>query len=400
VLVSYARVLRTPHARAFVVAGFVGRLPLAMLGLGTLLLVSASTGSYGLAGTVSATVPLAGAIVSPQLGRLIDRVGQRRVLLPLLTLHAASVLVLLLVARAGGPSGALVAAAFAAGGTLPSLGSLVRARWTAVLADPSQLHTAHAIESVLDDVVFAVGPVLVTVLATVVAPAVGLAAALALALLGGVSLAAQTRTEPAPVRRRRGTAAIRSPGLRVIAVAFLALGAIFGGLDVATIAFAREHHAVALAGPLLAGLAVTGASAGALYGARRWRLPPVRRLQLVALLACACLAPTAFVGSLAGAAAALVLAGLTLTPLIITGFALVASVVPSSAITEAFSWISAALAAGVAVGLAIGGHVAEHGGGHAAFRVPVAAAVVAAAAAVGGRRALAPALDGARCEAR
>lgn len=386
-LSSYVRVLGTPRARAFVVAGFVGRLPLAMVGVGTLLLVSASTGSYGLAGAVSATVALAGAVVGPQVGRLVDRVGQRRVLLPTLALHVASVLSLVIVADVGGPSSVLLATAFAMGGTLPSLGSLVRARWTTVLPDPALLHTAHALESVLDDVVFAVGPVLVTVLATVLAPEAGLLAALALTLLGGLSLAAQTSTEPPPSGRRHGgAAAIASPGLRVIAVVLLAVGAVFGASDVATIAIAREHDASALAGPLLAGLAITGALAGTLYGGRAWRLSPARRLRLTTALMCLSVGPMAFVDGLAGAGVALALAGLALTPTIITGFSLVASVVPRATITEAFTWLTASLVAGVALGLAIAGQAVEHGGAGEAFRIPLAAAIVAAAAATLGRR--------------
>ena len=44
----YLQVLRTPHALPMVLAAFIGRLPLSMVGLGSVLLIASETGSYGL----------------------------------------------------------------------------------------------------------------------------------------------------------------------------------------------------------------------------------------------------------------------------------------------------------------------------------------------------------------
>jgi hypothetical protein len=57
VLKPYRSLLSIPHARAFVLAGFVARLSISMWALGSVLMVSELTGSYGLAGAVAGTAP-------------------------------------------------------------------------------------------------------------------------------------------------------------------------------------------------------------------------------------------------------------------------------------------------------------------------------------------------------
>ena len=71
ILFPYVEIFRIPRAWRFSVAGIIGRMPMAMYGLGTVLLISAVTGRYGVAGSVSAAGSLAGAFCSPQLGRLV-----------------------------------------------------------------------------------------------------------------------------------------------------------------------------------------------------------------------------------------------------------------------------------------------------------------------------------------
>src|SRR5215211_263261 len=76
----YLKVLRTPHALPMVLAAFVGRLPLSMVGLGSVLLIASETGSYGLGGAVAAAGAVTTALSGPLIGRLADTFGQRRVL--------------------------------------------------------------------------------------------------------------------------------------------------------------------------------------------------------------------------------------------------------------------------------------------------------------------------------
>ncbi|HEY9388633.1 MAG TPA: MFS transporter, partial [Mycobacteriales bacterium] len=192
----YRTLLATPGARAFVVAGVVGRFPLSMLGLGTVLLVSGLTGSYGLAGAVSATLAVSSSVAAPVAGSLSDRRGQRPVLLVGLALHVLGVVGLVLAALGHAPVWTYFPAAVLAGAATPQIGAFVRARWTALVGGTPALHTAFSLESVLDEFVFVVGPVLVTFLSLRWWAPAGVVAATALAAVGSSLLAAQRGSAP------------------------------------------------------------------------------------------------------------------------------------------------------------------------------------------------------------
>ena len=202
----YLEIFRLPGALAFSATGALARTPMAMFGLGTVLLISAITGRYGLAGTVAAAGSIGYAVCAPQAAKLADRFGQHRVLRPLALIFAVCTIIFIGCAELRAPVWALVLSGVAAGASMPSLGSMVRARWSALLGDSPRLHTAFAFESVNDEMIFVVGPVIVTVLATEVYPAAGLALATVLCVTGTLLFAAQRRTEPRPLARRPGPA--------------------------------------------------------------------------------------------------------------------------------------------------------------------------------------------------
>src|SRR3954447_22197555 len=98
-----------------------------MLGIGLVLLIESTTGSYGLAGAVAGVFGLTSAIASPAVSRAVDRFGQARVMLPTIAVHVAGLLLLLLCAQLGAPRWTIFATALIAGASIGSIGSLVRA---------------------------------------------------------------------------------------------------------------------------------------------------------------------------------------------------------------------------------------------------------------------------------
>ena len=240
-LLPYAEIFRDPRAWRFSAAGVIGRMPMAMLGLGTVLLISARTGHYAVAGSVAASGALGAAFCAPQLARLVDRFGQRRVLLPLCLVFTLAVTGLVLAVQLGAPDWTLFIPGTLAGASMPVLGPMVRARWSALLAGSPRLHTAFSLESVGDELCYMVGPAVVTLLATQVHPAAGVTAAAALCLAGTLWFASQRDTEPLPrprlaqkdsPERPRLTPSGRrfslaAPGLIVLAPVYVFLGGMF-----------------------------------------------------------------------------------------------------------------------------------------------------------------------------
>jgi MFS family permease len=195
----YLRALASPGALRFSAAGFIGRMQISMFGLGTMLLISSLTGCYGLAGAVAAAGAAGYALASPLVARLTDRFGQQAVLRPLMLVFAAATAALISSAQARTPAWALLISSGLTGAPTPQLGSMVRARWSVLLAGSPLLHAAFSLESVADEVIFVAGPVLVTLLATEVYPASGIVVAAATCVAGTLLFAAQRATEPRPI---------------------------------------------------------------------------------------------------------------------------------------------------------------------------------------------------------
>jgi MFS family permease len=377
----YARLFAVPGARSFSLAGWVGRLPAPMLGLGAVLLVEGETGSYGLAGAVSGTLALSYGVAGPQWARAMDRRGQGRVLRLAMAAFAVTGVAFVASVVVGGPRWSWFLLAAVAGASSPNVGSLVRARWSAAL-DPTGRQTAYAFEAVVDEVVFVVGPPLVTLLATLIAPPVGFLTGVAFGVAGGLWLAAQRATEP-PVHPVDPTASGRrrsvlTPTLLVVAVSYLAVGAMFGAIDVVVIGFAEEQGAPALSGAALAAFAGGSLVAGLVYGLVR--LPGTLAARFVGTAVAFGLAAQLLwgVGSLTALVGGGFLAGLSIAPVLISGTSLVESRVAPGVLTESLSWTITGLTLGVTAGSALAGAAVDAWGAQQAFAVPALAAGLAA----------------------
>jgi MFS family permease len=385
---SYRRVLTHPGALRFSAAGLVARLPISMVSLGIVLLVEGETGSYGLAGTVSATYVLAEAAMAMLHGRWLDAHGQSRVLPLAISVFGAALALMMLAVEQSWPMVTTYVFAAIAGGSLPQVGASVRTRWSNLLTEPREVQTAYALESVLDEVVFMVGPVLVTVLATMWHPVAGLTVAVLTGLVGTYAYAAQRGTEP-PAHGRR-TAAER-PAMpwgvvAPLAVVSVALGTLFGVVEVATVAFADEQGQPAAAGALLAAWALGSLVGGLVTGAIVWRRGPAVRLRVGILAMTLTMIPLSFIGSVPAMGLLLLFGGAAIAPTLIASLSMVERAVPSGRLTEGLAILHTGLVAGVAPGASAAGFVVDHSDASAAYLVAVFAGIVGVVAAQWTRR--------------
>ncbi|MBA3266066.1 MAG: MFS transporter [Nocardioidaceae bacterium] len=379
-LAPYRSVLATPGAMAFCAAGLLSRLPISTMTLGIVLLVEAPTGSYGFAGAVSATYMVGAAVVSPAMARLIDRLGQHRVLLPAYLAFALSLVWLVLALELGWHDLFLYCAAAVAGVAYPPVGACIRARWSSALGAGPALHTAFSIESMVDELIFILGPVLVTVLAIQAHPALALLAVAGLASTGGWWLSTQRATEP-PVRGvSRGSHVSRLPWawLAPMTLAAACLGSLFGSTEVVTVAFAEEQGATEVTGLLLAGWAAGSLIAGFVTGAVQWAQSALQRYRWGTLGLAAAVTPLPFVDNLWALGVALFVAGFAISPTVVATMSLVEATVPAGRLTEGISWVSTGIAFGIAPGAAVAGRLVDGFGASTGFVVPVVGGVLAA----------------------
>jgi predicted MFS family arabinose efflux permease len=357
-----------------------------MVSLGIVLLVSTRTGSYALAGTVSASFLIATAVFAILQGRIVDRLGQGRVLpwTILLFTVALSLMMWSVESDRATPVPHLFAAI--AGAAQPQIGSCVRARWSLIVADKRQLQTAFALEAVVDEAVFMLGPTLVTLLATGVHPLAGLATAVVAGLAGTLALASQHRTEPVAGRSDPQPPAATPMGWSVLAplvIASFGLGVLFGGTEVSTVAFSEELGNKAAAGPLLGIWALGSLLSGLITGAVHWQASNAVRFRWGMLVLAVLMTPLPFVDSFMVMGGLLFVAGFAIAPTLIASVAWVQETVPMNRLTEGISIMTTGLAAGVAPGAAFAGIVIDSQGAASSYWVAAAAGFLGAAVAFG-----------------
>ncbi|MFJ6900591.1 MFS transporter [Streptomyces hokutonensis] len=382
---NYRTLLRTSGAAAFFFPATVGRLGFAMTGIGIVWLVHARTGSYAAAGLVTGAFAVADAVAGPQIGRLVDRFGQTRVLPCALGAHAGAVTLLLTGTVPDLVAGVLV------GATLPQLAALSAARWSALLSGErdAALPTAFALEALATGVSFLAGPALVSVLGAAGHPGAGVLLAAALVVGGGLALAAQRCTMPPLTgraeRQHAGRALLRTAFLRQVALG-LALGVFFGAMQVSVAAYAVGRGTPNAAALLYFAANCTNLLGGWAYGA--WRHGGSPRRHQAAAAACLALAsfPLTFLDAPVAVGATLALTGLAVPVLLILTSLLTESSVPRAVLTQAFTWGNSASAAGSAGAAAVAGRVVDTGGAHGGFGVATGAAVMMTALALGGLR--------------
>jgi MFS family permease len=388
-LQPYLEVLRVPGAWQFSAAGFIGRMPWAMFGLGTVLLISGVTGRYGTAGAVSAVGSAGYAFASPLVARLVDRNGQHRVLIPLVSVFATATAALVAVVEAGAPTWTWYVSGTLSGSSIPALGPMIRARWSALLSGTPRLHTAFSYESVADELCFIIGPAAVTLLASV-HPASGVGVAAVLCLGGTLWLAAQRRTEPAVAGPEEAAehGGSLGRGLVVLVPTFVLLGAMFMSIDLSTVAFAQHFGHRSLAGLILATNALGSATGGLWYGSRHWRAPDQHRLLVALCLTAAGVATYWMMPGLAALTVVMYLTGLTIAPTMIAGFGLLENQSSPGRRTEAMTWLASGISVGAGAGGCVVGFVVDGHGARSGYLLAAACGAAACVVCLAGYRRL------------
>ncbi|MEW2393023.1 MFS transporter [Streptomyces venezuelae] len=384
----YSRLFAIPGATAFTLGNLVARLPMGMFSVSAVIMISGARGSYALAGAVTATGLAATAVVAPWTARLVDRHGQARVAVPATLVAALGSLSLVLCVRYGAPDWTLFAS-YAATATTPNTGGMSRARWAHLLkGDARAVHTANSFEQAADELCFMLGPVLAAFLCGSLFPQAGTLIGVVLLVTGVLVFAAQRATEPPPHDRRDPTdtsaatkSLLRARGMPALLIGFLATGAVFGSLEIVTIAYADGQGHKAAAGVVLALQAAGSCAAGLVYGAAKPRGSLGRRhLLCAAAMAAAMTLPllaVASTGSLIVLSVALLCAGMATAPTMVTAMTLVQRRTPEGRLNEGMTLAVTGLLGGIACGAACGGWAVEHLGAAAGYGVPVAAACCA-----------------------
>jgi MFS family permease len=377
---SYAALFRKRYVKYLIVTNLFGRLSDGMGPLAIVLFLRSEGIDYAIVGSVASIYAVSRALGAPVLARRVDRRAAHNVLLVSAVACGAGFAGLGIRHE---PIAAVVVAAAVAGFFSPPLEASLRSMWPSILSDNGLVAVAYALDTSLQQVLFIVGPLIVSALSAIAADVPLLVIAI-VTVSGTICFAVS-----APVREWRAVPGaqdwvgpLRSATVRRQLGSFLAIGCVLGVLNVAVVAYAEHAGMKILAGELLGAHAVGALAGGLGYGARTWGRPA--RDQILFLLVC--LAASYWLLSLVAAPvimlAFMAIAGVFLAPVLTCGFLILGEVAPAGTATEAFAWLIAMVGIGNAAGSGIAGLVTQDLGLKAAFLLPGLAGSVAVLIAV------------------
>jgi len=386
---AYLNLFKIPGTLKFCSAAFLGRLPAGMIGLSVILAISLLRGSYTLAGIVAAFVMISMALAAPFSGRLVDRYGQRRILIPLAIINFIGTLALIYCIHSQASLGLLCLASIFTGASRLSTGTMARTRWTYIVQSlnaqirSQTLQTAYAFESIVDELVFITAPIIATFLCTMIHPLAGLFFCLLSYVIGALSLAAQKLTEPpiTLVQKQKGSI-FTIPELRIIFLATLFIGISAGAIEVIVVARANFYHMRYFIGILMAILSLSSMLSGFWYGAQEFHKSIQERWKIC--LGCLFLAliPFCLATNFTLLLISMFCAGLAIAPTTISGQVFAEKKLPTGLLNEGLSVIVTAMIFGMAIGSFGAGFLIDKFGPYLSGFLPVLAVFLAYIASV------------------
>jgi MFS family permease len=386
----YSEIFRAPGAKGFASAGFVARMPMAMAPIGIVAMLSQTHGEYWLAGAVSATYALTNALLAPQISRLIDRLGQTRVVVPATIISAIAFAVLIAAARFDWPVWTLFLSALIAA-TAPSIPALVRARWTEIFRDRPELTTAFAFESAADELVYIAGASLSVGLAVALFPEAGMLASTLFLAFGTAAFILQRSTEPRVRSVEHGAqgSAIRQRPVQIVTFALIFIGAIFSVAEVSSVAITKELGQPGAASLVIGVYALGSFVVGLVIGALGLTMPLQRQLAIAIGIITLTAVPLLFADTVPLLAFTVFVSGVAISPTFITAFGLIERRVPEAMLTEGVTWVMTGIGIGMALGAFVAGWVVDTFGAQNGFWVSIISGAIALATVLIGQGTLA-----------
>jgi predicted MFS family arabinose efflux permease len=258
---------------------------------------------------------------------------------------------------------------------------LTRTLWRHRFDDARERRTAFAIDTVLIEINFTIGPALIGLVLLLGKPVdafaitwVAAACAAPLFVFSGAArywrhAADEDRHLLGPLTNRR---------LLIVYATSAALTFAFGMLEVGYPGFAAHAGTIALGGALLATCSIGSASGGLVYGGLHFTLQLERQLPRLLVAFGVLLGAHAFAHSPWVLGVLAFGAGLTIAPALTVLSLLVTQQAPARYATEAFTWMSTCIVVGVGAGMAVGGQLVEAVGPWATFGCGGAASLIAA----------------------
>lgn len=433
---GYAELLRIPHTARFAIGAVIACMPFPMVGMTITISVQHYYGNYSLAGALTAVQAIAMAILSPVLGKLVDKFGQRQVSIPCIIIWviAASLMISCITAHA--PAWVLFCIVpFLA--FIPPWGAMSRQRWTTLLkGDPDRTNRALSLSGVFDECMWVIGNPLSSILA-VISGVLAFSFTGMCVIIGALMFLTELTTEPksqtqlareagltrkeyreqeaekakvlqmqtaADYARGRALAqgksaeeveaaveeakanvasgkkeSIWGPGLIAVCVTWFGLGAFQSAAGISIVAFATEANMKQYTGLVFACFSFSSLMGALVYGAKNWRIPLWKRFYFCLTVVNLGIGSFLFAKHLWVIMIIYLIIGVCQAPTWVNGSQLMLHLVPPTRFTEGMAWMGAMNSIGGSCGSAIAGVFIDHYGSHGGFVVVTALALMSLA---------------------
>lgn len=349
--------------------------------LGTLIVVSNATGSYGIGGAAAGALALVNAFGAPFAGSLSDRIGQRPVVAIQSIAGALGLVSIVWISSLHVHPGVIVLVAAFAGLAIPQIGPLARVRWSPIVSDREDSHrlidAAFSYEGAADEASFVLGPTLVGFLVAIVNPSGALIAAAVILGLFGTWFALHPTAQMRNDVTAPGTDSLISLALFVLALAQFSIGMVFGSSQTGSLVVAIENNRPAMAGLMHAMLGVGSVVAGLTVAALPESISYAKRAQVSAVGLFTLSVPLLFADTITHVVVVIFFLGFAVAPFMISNFALAGHIVQSDRVGMAMTLLAGATGIGYAAGATLAGRLADFSGHTASFAVTVMAGLLA-----------------------
>lgn len=345
---TYAELFRVPGAKRIASAGFIARMPIAMDTLAIILFVHSVDSRYSIAGALTAVAALTTVISSPLWSKVADHHGQRFILKIAIPIRISAIIAFIALVKSGAPIWSWFLAIFIAESASISIGSMTRRRWVHMIDDDKKalLSTSYAFESLLDEFIYILGPIITTAVVAMFAPVAGLLLGIFFLIIGAPLIASHKKSDPGIEHREVGEkpkSVMRNRKLQAVGIPLTIAGGCFSAVNICVVAFSDEKGMKSISGLLLGFWAVGGAVSALINGAITWKISHGARYlgYLFGMTLIAFSFP--FIENIYLLGVALFLQGLCIAPLLPNGLPLVTNSVAASQMTQAITLVTAGI---------------------------------------------------------
>ncbi|MEY4970531.1 MAG: hypothetical protein RLZZ277_762, partial [Actinomycetota bacterium] len=284
----------------------------------------------------------------------------------------------------GAPLWSWFLAIFIAESASLSIGSMTRRRWVHMIDKDKKdlLSTSYAFESLLDEFIYILGPIITTAIVAAIAPVAGLLLGVAFLLVGVPLIASHRASDPGIEHREIGEklkSVMRNKKLQAVAIPLTIAGGSFTAVNICVVAFSDEKGMKNISGLLLGIWAVGGAVSALVNGAITWKISHGARYigYLVGMAVISLSFP--FINNIYILGLALFLQGLCIAPLLPNGLPIVTNSVAASQMTHAITLVTAGIPLTGALSSFLSGRIIDSYGASTGLWLPFGFLVLACA---------------------